>query len=94
MLTNPPPPLVEMTAEEFRAALDTMQVSKRGAQYLFLCDDRTPRRWASGDFRIPPATAALLRLMIRFDLNPDDVMESIRPALKRGDLKGYKGLEE
>jgi DNA-binding transcriptional regulator YiaG len=52
-----------MTADRYRATIDRLNLSQVGAARLFKVDDRTSRRWASGDAPVPEAVAKLLRLM-------------------------------
>lgn len=66
-----------MTANQFRAALDKLQLSQVGAARLFGADPRTGRRWANGERGIPAAIAILLRLLIRGRVSVVDV-ESVR----------------
>jgi hypothetical protein len=43
-----------MTANEYRAALARFGLTQTGAARLFRADERTSRRWASGDRAVPP----------------------------------------
>jgi DNA-binding transcriptional regulator YiaG len=61
-----------MTAKEFREALETLGLGNVEASRLFGVDDRTCRRWASGA-DIPIANAALLRIMIAYKIEPADM---------------------
>lgn len=55
-----------MTAPEFRAALAALNLSQVGAAKLFGVNDRTARRWASGDQEVPRVVALCLRLMVNY----------------------------
>ena len=66
-----------MTPNQFRAALDKLELSQLGAARLFGTGERTPRRWASGDAEIPEAAAILLRLMLAGKIAVADV-EKVR----------------
>ena len=59
-----------MTAEEFRAAIAALDLSQVGAAKLFGVNDRTARRWASGDQDIPIAVALALWLMLKYKVSP------------------------
>jgi DNA-binding transcriptional regulator YiaG len=62
-----------MTANQYRTAIEKLGLSQRGAADFLDIDERQSRRWAAGDARIPESAAKLLRLMIRLELEPDDV---------------------
>jgi DNA-binding transcriptional regulator YiaG len=55
--------MLNMTADEFRAALAGLGMTQAAFARAALVDDRTVRRWASGDREIPGPVIALLRLM-------------------------------
>ena len=65
-----------MTSTQFRAALDRLALSQRGAARLFGADERTARRWALGERPIPSTVAILLRLMVAGKLIPKDIEEA------------------
>ncbi|MGO6734963.1 helix-turn-helix domain-containing protein [Rhizobium ruizarguesonis] len=60
-----------MTADEFKAAIDTLGYSQVGISRLFGVNDRTGRRWASGEVPIPEAAATCLKLMLISGLTPE-----------------------
>lgn len=62
-----------MTATQYRAAIEKLGLSQRGAGFFLGVDERTSRRWAAGDAPIPESVAKLLRLMVRLKLSPEDV---------------------
>jgi DNA-binding transcriptional regulator YiaG len=62
-----------MTANQYRAAIEKLGLSQRGAARFLGVDERSSRRWALGESAIPEAVAKLLRLMVRLDLSPADV---------------------
>jgi len=62
-----------MTPIQFRAALDRLSLSQRGAAKLFMVGERTSRRWALGEADVPPPVAILLRLMLAGKVTIDDV---------------------
>lgn len=65
-----------MTADEYRDALNALDLSQVGAARLFGVNDRTSRRWAAGE-DIPKAVDLALRLMLR----SGDSAESIAQIL-------------
>jgi DNA-binding transcriptional regulator YiaG len=62
-----------MTANQFRAALDRLELSQLEAARLFNANGRTARRWALGERSVPEPVAILLRLMLAGKLTVDDV---------------------
>lgn len=62
-----------MTPVQYRAAIDKLGLSQRGAAAFLGVDERTSRRWALGEAQIPESVAMLLRLMIKLKLKPEDV---------------------
>lgn len=62
-----------MTPKQYIDAIDRLGLSQRAAGAFLGVDERTSRRWVSGDSEIPESVAKLLRLMIRLKLNPEDV---------------------
>lgn len=63
-----------MTANQYRAALDKLGLSQRGAGSLFEVDERTSRRWALGERTIPPCVSIVLRLMVAGKITVADVL--------------------
>jgi hypothetical protein len=66
-----------MTANQFRAALDRLNLSQIGAARLFGTDPRTARRWALGERSIPECVAIVLRLLLAGKITVEDV-EKVR----------------
>lgn len=66
-----------MTQAQFRAVLKRLGLSQVAAAKLFGGDERTFRRYALGEARIPAALAILLRLMESGKIDANDI-ESIR----------------
>ena len=62
-----------MTPKQYIDAIARLGLSQRGAGRFLGVDERTSRRWVSGDSAIPESVSKLLRLMIRLNLNPVDV---------------------
>jgi hypothetical protein len=63
-----------MTAEQYRAALERLQMTQVAAGELFRVGARTSRRWALDEARVPFAVAALLHLMLKKRLKPRDLL--------------------
>lgn len=57
-----------MTPDEFRAELSRLGMTQAGAARFLKVDERTIRRWATGDKEVPEAVALLLPR-----LSPDDI---------------------
>jgi DNA-binding transcriptional regulator YiaG len=68
-----------MTANQFRAALGRLNLSQVGAARLLGANDRTVRRWASGERSIPGDVAILLRLLTAGKISTKDI-EAARRA--------------
>lgn len=62
-----------MTARQFREALDRLGLTQVAAAEFLGIAERSVRRWAAGDGKVPKAVAKLLRLMLEHDLKPSDV---------------------
>jgi hypothetical protein len=60
-----------MTPEQFRFALIRLDLSQVGAASLFAVDERTARRWASGERPVPASVSIALRLMLRFGVDAE-----------------------
>lgn len=54
-----------MTQDAFRALLSRLDLSQVGAAKLLRVEDRTVRRWCSGDAPIPFTAWALLSMLDR-----------------------------
>jgi len=52
-----------MTAEEYRNVIRALGLSQLRASILLGVDERTSRRWASGEREIPPPAARFLRYL-------------------------------
>ena len=59
-----------MTPDDYKEALRRLDLSQAGAARLFRVNDRTSRRWASGEQEVPKAVEIALRLMVRFHIDP------------------------
>lgn len=64
-----------MTSSQLRATIAQLGLSQEAlGRFLGHPNGRTVRRWLAGKTRIPEATAKLLRLMLRLNLSPDEVI--------------------
>ena len=76
-----------MTADEFRAALDSLGFTQEGFAARVGASGRTGRKWALGETRVPGSVAVLLRLLVaRPELVPvlDHVAPPPEPRRRRG----------
>lgn len=64
-----------MTDEEFRDALEDLGMTQIDASRFLCIGERTSRRWASGEIEVPRSVELLLKLMLAYELSPDDVTE-------------------
>ena len=62
-----------MTANQFRTALNRLDLTQVGAARLLGADDRTARRWALDERPVPPAAAILLRLLLAGKISVKDI---------------------
>jgi DNA-binding transcriptional regulator YiaG len=53
-----------VTADEFRSAIEKLELSQIAAARLLGVDARTSRRWASGERDVPPPAVRFLRYLI------------------------------
>lgn len=59
-----------MNADAYKAALARLGLSQAGAARLFRVNERTSRRWATGEQEVPKAVEIALRLLVRFRVDP------------------------
>jgi DNA-binding transcriptional regulator YiaG len=62
-----------MKSPQYIDAIARLGLSQRAAGEFLGVDERTSRRWVSGESTIPESVAKLLRTMIRLNLKPEDV---------------------
>lgn len=67
-----------MTPEQFRFALIRLDLSQVGAASLFAVDERTARRWASGERPVPVSVSIALRLMLKHGETPETVARYVK----------------
>lgn len=53
-----------MTPDEYRETIEKLGLSQVAAARLLGVDDRTSRRWASGERDVPPPAQRFLRYLI------------------------------
>lgn len=53
-----------MTADEYREAIATLELTQGAAARLLGVDERTSRRWANGERDVPPPAERFLRYLI------------------------------
>lgn len=62
-----------MTQTQFRAVLDRLGLTQVAAARLFAGDERTFRRYALGEARVPITLTILLRLLETGRIDTDDI---------------------
>jgi DNA-binding transcriptional regulator YiaG len=66
-----------VTPDEYRAALESLDLSQVGAARLLGVDERTSRRWANGERDIPPPAQRFLRYLIATGRSGDYAMRRL-----------------
>lgn len=69
-----------MTADEYRDAIAKLELSQVAASRLLGVDERTSRRWASGERDIPPPAERFLQYLIATRKTGEQAMK----VLERG----------
>jgi hypothetical protein len=62
-----------MSAKDYRAAIDRLGMSQTRAGQFFGFSDRQGQRMASGDVKLLPAVVHLLKLMLKYKVDPADL---------------------
>jgi hypothetical protein len=62
-----------MTPAQYKEAIARLHLTQVAAGEFLIGNPRTSRRWAAGHSPVPRSVAMLLRLMVRFELTPEDV---------------------
>jgi len=65
-----------VTADEYRLHLQMLSLTINGAGRFLGVNDRTARRFAEGGTPIPFAVAALLKVMVRYGITVEMVIET------------------
>jgi DNA-binding transcriptional regulator YiaG len=72
---DPPPRADAMTEEEFQRTLRKLELSTAAAARLVGVNERTVRRWWSGEAPVPAPVERFLRYLHRAKISPIAVME-------------------
>jgi hypothetical protein len=62
-----------VTAKQFRALLAKLEMSQRAAARLFRVNERTSRRWASGDLKVRQDVAENLVKLQNGSITKEDI---------------------
>jgi hypothetical protein len=62
-----------MTANQYRKAIEALGLSQHRAAEFLGVSPRTSQGYALGEYPVPEAIAKLLRLMLKLGLKPEDV---------------------
>jgi DNA-binding transcriptional regulator YiaG len=62
-----------MKKTEYRKAIDAVGLSQVKASEFFEVSRKTSPRWARGEAPIPGAVKKLLRVMLHYEISPDEV---------------------
>jgi DNA-binding transcriptional regulator YiaG len=74
---DPPPRADAMTDEEFQRTLAKLNLSTGATARLMGVNERTVRRWWSGEAPVPPPIERFLRYLYRANISPISVMETL-----------------
>jgi DNA-binding transcriptional regulator YiaG len=66
-----------MTADEYRTAYAALGLTQAGAARLLGVDERTSRRWATGERDVPPPVSRFLTFLIMAEITADEVMKTL-----------------
>jgi DNA-binding transcriptional regulator YiaG len=66
-----------MTPDEYRTAIETLGLSQIAAARLLGVDERTSRRWATGERDVPPPAQRFLRYLIATGRSGDYAMQRL-----------------
>jgi hypothetical protein len=64
-----------MTADEYRHTIAALGLSQVGASVLLGVDERTSRRWATGEREIPPPVSRFLRYLLATKTSGDAAIQ-------------------
>jgi hypothetical protein len=72
-----------MTSKQYRQLLKLLDISQVGAGRLLEIDPRTSRRYALGEMEIiPKMINIILRLMLKYNLTPEDIEDLLKEKIK------------
>jgi len=69
-----------MTADEYREAIARLDLSQVAAARLLGVDDRTSRRWATGERDVPPPASRFLQYLIATRKSGEQAMRALERA--------------
>jgi hypothetical protein len=67
-----------VTPNQYKSAIDRLGLSQVGAARFLGVDDRTSRRWISGERDVPEPVSRFLRYLIAAKVTPDEVEAILR----------------
>ncbi len=76
-----------MTATEYRETIAALGLSQVGAARLLGVDERTSRRWTSGERDIPAPAARFLRFLVAAKIKPERVLKLLRSMEEPGERR-------
>jgi DNA-binding transcriptional regulator YdaS (Cro superfamily) len=68
-----------LNSTQYRTSVAALGLTLAGAARLLGVDERTSRRWASGEREVPETVARFLSFLISADIKPDEVMRALAP---------------
>jgi hypothetical protein len=71
-----------MTPKQYRAALESLELTQVRAAELLGVQPRSSRRWVSGAVPVPQSVALVLHLMLRYNLDADTTLALLEPKKK------------
>jgi ssRNA-specific RNase YbeY (16S rRNA maturation enzyme) len=66
-----------ITGDRFERLIDRLGLNRSEAARFLGIDTRTCFRMIAGEYRVDPATAMLLSLMVKHEITPDEALGSI-----------------
>ena len=66
-----------MTADEYRDAIAQLALTQVAAARLLGVDERTSRRWATGERDVPPPAVRFLRYLIATKKNGEQAIRAL-----------------
>jgi hypothetical protein len=86
-----------MTPDQYRKAYDRLGLTQVGVARFLGYDERTSRRWAAGDLPIPKHVEILLRIMLAYEIRPEDALKlagMTQMTRERGPIRDARFLPE
>jgi hypothetical protein len=72
-----------VTPLAYRKAIAQLGLSQAAAARFFSVNERSSRRWASGEHKVPRFIEILLGLMLKFDVKPADIPQIAEHKAKK-----------